>query len=48
MFHIRDAKGDVAFTLMDENADGVYDRKIDYGTKAVYEWKDNLWVKRNK
>ena len=44
MVHIRAADGTVAFTLMDENADGVFDRKIDYGTKAVYRWKDNQWV----
>ena len=44
MVHIRDAQGKIAFTLMDENADGVFDRKIDYGTKAAYVWKDNQWV----
>lgn len=48
MVHVRDSKGNVAFTLMDENADGVFDRKIDYGTKAVYEWKDNQWMKWKK
>jgi hypothetical protein len=44
MVHIRDAQGNVAFMLIDENADGVFDRKIDYGTKAIYVWKDNQWA----
>ncbi len=43
--HIRGADGSVAFTLTDENADGVFDRKIDYGTKAVYRLVDHQWVK---
>ncbi len=48
MVHIRDAKGNLAFTLMDENADGVFDRKIDYGTHATYVWKENVWATEKK
>ena len=43
MVHIRDKDWNVAFTLMDENADGVFDQKIDYGTEAVYTWTNNAW-----
>jgi hypothetical protein len=48
MIHIRDEKGDIAYTLMDENADGEFDRKIDYGTKEVYEWTDGKWTGKKK
>jgi hypothetical protein len=43
MIHIRDAKGQDAYTVLDENVDGTFDRKIDYGSKTVYEWKDGKW-----
>jgi hypothetical protein len=48
MIHIRDEQGAIAFTLMDENADGEFDRKIDYGTQEVYEWKDGKWTGKKK
>ena len=44
MIHIRDEKGTEAYTLMDENADGIFDRKVDYGTRTVYFWKNGAWV----
>jgi hypothetical protein len=46
MIHVRDAKGDDAYTLVDENVDGVFDSKIDFGTKSIYDWKDGKWVRR--
>ncbi len=44
MVHIRDVEGRVAFTLLDENADGEFDKKVDYQTQAVYEWKSGRWI----
>lgn len=44
MVHIRDAEGRVAYTLMDENADGEFDKKVDYQNQAVYEWQGGRWV----
>ncbi len=44
MIHIRDAEGKDAYTLLDENVDGIFDRKIDYGTKMIYEWDGSKWV----
>jgi len=44
MVHIRDAEGRVAYTLMDENADGEFEKKVDYQNQAVYEWKNGQWI----
>lgn len=46
MIHIRDAEGRDAYTLVDENVDGIFDRKIDYGTKMIYDWAGDRWVTR--
>jgi len=45
LVHIRDAEGKVAFTLSDEDADGRFDRKIDYGTGEVYRWVNGGWTR---
>ena len=48
MVSIRDKAGNDTITLVDDNADGTLDHKIDHKAKVVYDWKVNRWVERNK
>lgn len=46
MIHLRDEDGNDTITLVDENADGTLDLKIDHKTKVVYDWITDRWVER--
>src|SRR5580658_17678 len=41
--HVSDKNGKAEFTLIDRNADGRWDMKIDDVTGKVYVWKDGSW-----
>ena len=41
--HVLDKHGKEKFTLVDRNADGQWDMKIDEETRKVYGWKDGSW-----
>ena len=41
---VSDKNGKEKFTLIDRNADGQWDMKIDEATRKVYVWKDGGWV----
>jgi len=43
---VLDKDGKTKFTLIDRNADGQWDVKIDDATGKVYVWKDGDWVQR--
>jgi hypothetical protein len=42
--HVLDKDGKEKFTLIDRDADGQWDMKIDDATRKVYGWKDGGWV----
>jgi len=44
--HLPDVHGKAGITLIDKNADGQWDFKIDEVTKRVFVWKDGHWVQR--
>ena len=48
MIHLRDEDGNDTITLIDDNADGTLDHKIDHKNKVVYDWKTDRWVERNE
>ncbi len=48
MIHLRDEDGNDTITLMDENADGALNRKIDHKAKVIYDWMTDRWVERKK
>jgi hypothetical protein len=43
---VLDKDGKTKFSLIDRNADGQWDMKIDGTTGKVYVWKDGSWVQR--
>ena len=47
MIHLRDEDGNDSITLVDVDADGTLDHKIDHKAKTVYDWKIDRWVERN-
>ena len=48
MIYLRDEDGNDTITLVDVNADGFIDHKIDHKTKVVYDWIIDRWVDRNE
>lgn len=44
--NVFDKDGKVKFTLIDTNADGQWDAKIDFVTGKAYVWKGGSWVQR--
>lgn len=48
MIHIRDKDGNDTVTLVDDDADGTPDHKIDHKAKVVYDWNKDQWVERKK
>jgi hypothetical protein len=48
MIHLRDEDGNDTITLIDENADGTLNHKIDHKTNVVYDWITDRWVERKK
>ena len=48
MVHIRDKAGNDTITLVDADADGTLDHKIDHKAKVFYDWKADRWVERSK
>ena len=42
--NVLDKDGNEKFTLIDRDADGQWDMKIDKATGKIYVWKDGHWV----
>jgi hypothetical protein len=42
--NVLDKEGNEKFTLIDRNADGQWDMKIDKATGKIYVWKDGSWM----
>lgn len=45
---ISDAQGEMMKIMIDENADGQWDMKIDVVQKQVFVWSDDKWIQREK
>jgi hypothetical protein len=48
MIHLRDEDGNDTITLVDDNADGTIDHKIDHNAKRLFDWAGDRWVERKK
>ena len=45
---VTDAEGKDILTMIDENADGQWDIKIDMVQKTVFVWRDGKWTPKEK